>query len=571
MKTYPLLLATLLVVFDLSECFEVPNWHPVFSGLFRIGLVESQIWPKYKYIFPYRLQSPVDITLAKAQERDLPPLAIHFPWNSSEEMVSIENTGYYLEVLLPHEVEERPFISGGPLYNARYIFEQLHFHWSEDLYCGSEHLLAGRCYSTEVHVVYYYEIYGSFEEACNHPDGVAVLTFFGDLSADDSDNPDLKYLIQEFSKVTEPESKTSGSFNKEFRFLDVIFKQKTYFSFPGSLTTDPYSECVTWIICPEPFDISSRQLEAFRTLKAKDGHNLNHNDRERQKFSNRPVITPSNVKKFKFFQEISFSSGVWFTQSRIWPYAKYIFPYRIQSPINISIEKVQYRILAPLEIHFPSNSSEGMLSIENTGDKFSVEMSPSRVAVQDGPYLTGGPLLDGRYLFQQMHFHWAENNSCGSEHLISGKCFSIEAHLVYYHEIYGSFQEAINHADGLAVAAFFGKLTLGDSDNPELKKLVEKLSMIIEPVKKTEGSFDNEFKFLRNIFKRHSYYSYPGSLTTPPYSECVTWFIYPEPFAISSAQLESFRKLRGKTTQNLEPTIRALQDFSGRPMITPSE
>lgn len=52
------------------------------------------------------------------------------------------------------------------------------------------------------------------------------------------------------------------------------------------------------------------QLDMFRTLRAKDGHNLNHNDRELQDFAGRPVVTPRADKKFMFFQEISFSNHV---------------------------------------------------------------------------------------------------------------------------------------------------------------------------------------------------------------------------------------------------------------------
>lgn len=49
-----------------------------------------------------------------------------------------------MEVLLPHEVEQRPYLTGGPLLNAKYVFEQLHFHWGETDECGSENHFNGR-------------------------------------------------------------------------------------------------------------------------------------------------------------------------------------------------------------------------------------------------------------------------------------------------------------------------------------------------------------------------------------------------------------------------------------------
>lgn len=36
------------------------------------------------------------------------------------------------------------------------------------------------------------------------------------------------------------------------------------------------------------------------------------------------------------------------------------------------------------------------------------------------PQLTGG-LLNGRYIFNHMHFHWGEIDKAGSEHQLDGK------------------------------------------------------------------------------------------------------------------------------------------------------
>lgn len=33
------------------------------------------------------------------------------------------------------------------------------------------------------------------------------------------------------------------------------------------------------------------------------------------------------------------------------------------------------------------------------------------------------------------------------------------------------------------------------------------------------------------------YYTYKGSLTTPPYNECVTWIIYQTPMLVSRQQV----------------------------------
>lgn len=59
-----------------------------------------------------------------------------------------------------------------------YVFEQLHFHWSDCDESGCEHTLEGMKYSMEAHAVHYNSKYKDFTEAKNKPDGLAVVAFF---------------------------------------------------------------------------------------------------------------------------------------------------------------------------------------------------------------------------------------------------------------------------------------------------------------------------------------------------------------------------------------------------------
>ena len=67
--------------------------------------------------------------------------------------------------------------------------------------------------------------------------------------------------------------------------------------------------------------------------------------------------------------------------------------------------------------------------------------------------LSGGPLKD-TYVFEQLHFHWGENDFEGSEDLINNHSFPMEMHAVFYKEDYKSFKEALNYSDGLAILAY---------------------------------------------------------------------------------------------------------------------
>lgn len=74
------------------------------------------------------------------------------------------------------------------------------------------------------------------------------------------------------------------------------------------------------------------------------------------------------------------------------------------------------------------------------------------------PYITGG-LLKGQFVAEGVHFHWGSPQSSGAEHLINGKHYSGEMHIVHRNRKYDSMDEAKNYSDGVAVLAVFLKIT----------------------------------------------------------------------------------------------------------------
>lgn len=80
-------------------------------------------------------------------------------------------------VMLKINESKTAMLSGGPLGNNIYVFEQLHFHWGENDYEGSEDLINNRSFPMEMHAVFYKEDYKSMDEAFNHSDGLAILAY----------------------------------------------------------------------------------------------------------------------------------------------------------------------------------------------------------------------------------------------------------------------------------------------------------------------------------------------------------------------------------------------------------
>jgi len=203
-----------------------------------------------------------------------------------------------------------------------------------------------------------------------------------------------------------------------------------------------------------------------------------------------------------------------------------------QSPIDISTSNcvnAEHLSQRPLRIAFGPNA---VRSVVNTGYGFKVNVDG------EGSELAGGP-LQNKYRVDQFHFHWGRDDTCGSEHTIDGQCYPSEVHLVHWNsEKYASIGEAVTKDDGLAV---LGALIKVGKEHQELAKLIDLLPSI--KYKSDQVSFTDAFDLMSLLPGNKEYWTYEGSLTTPPCNESVTWFVFKEPIEMSSDQLRAFREL----------------------------
>ncbi|XP_051785263.1 carbonic anhydrase-like isoform X2 [Erpetoichthys calabaricus] len=151
--------------------------------------------------------------------------------------------------------------------------------------------------------------------------------------------------------------------------------------------------------------------------------------------------------------------------------------------------------------------------------------------------LTGGP-VQGTYRLAQFHFHWGSTDHHGSEHTIHGKPFAAELHLVHWNaDKYANMAEAAKNPDGLAVVGVF--LQVGSS-NPQLQPVVDAMADIQNMGTQHTFSNFNPSTLLPNSL---DYWTYDGSLTTPPLLESVTWIVLKEHISVSHEQMAKFRSL----------------------------
>lgn len=168
-----------------------------------------------------------------------------------------------------------------------------------------------------------------------------------------------------------------------------------------------------------------------------------------------------------------------------------------------------------------------------------------------------------RFVLDSFHFHWGQAGSNGSEHTIDGQRYPLEMHLVHINNKYKSLTEAREYFNGVIVLSILFEMS-GD-DNPNYSTLIQSLSDV-----KPEGSQSTikQNLLLSSLLPKQidGLYAYKGSLTTPPCSESVTWFIVENQVPISDSQVERFRKLQAETKPSSMRNSSSLLNHNYRPL-----
>jgi carbonic anhydrase len=149
------------------------------------------------------------------------------------------------------------------------------------------------------------------------------------------------------------------------------------------------------------------------------------------------------------------------------------------------------------------------------------------------------------YNLEQFHLH------SPSEHTVNGQSFPLELHLVHKKTGEGAGEPL------LVVGLFF---TTGPT-NYMLNKLFASLpaapaeheAETVATLKEGTG-FDLLNELIRHTHLEH-YWNYLGSLTTPPCTEAVNWFVVSDPLTVSNEQITAFTKVlpEGMNNRPVQP------------------
>jgi len=185
-----------------------------------------------------------------------------------------------------------------------------------------------------------------------------------------------------------------------------------------------------------------------------------------------------------------------------------------QSPIDI--RKTSKAALPPLEFAYQPSP----LKIIDNGHTIQVNYAPG----------SGIAIAGVRYELLQFHFHTP------SEEHINGRSYPLVAHLVH------------QNAEGklAVVAVLFRK----GAQNPLIKTLWDALPKEKSRQQEPAGVSIDIASLLPQA---QGYYNFPGSLTTPPCSEEVNWFVLKQPVEISAAQLKQFTRIYKHNARPVQP------------------
>ncbi|GKS89777.1 carbonic anhydrase family protein [Acidovorax sp. SUPP2539] len=177
--------------------------------------------------------------------------------------------------------------------------------------------------------------------------------------------------------------------------------------------------------------------------------------------------------------------------------------------------------LGPLLLNYRSVP----MAVRNTGHSIQLDLPGG------GTMRTGGR----QYEALQIHFHHP------SEHLLNGRRFPMEAHIVH------------QGPDGtLGVLGIF--FETGKS-NPVFQRVLDAMPRDKGQTQAVAHASIKASDFLPPQ-KHRRFFRYEGSLTTPPCTETVDWVVLSAPLQVSAAQIDAFERVYPFNARPLQPLHR---------------
>ncbi|PWI34971.1 carbonic anhydrase [Vibrio albus] len=210
-------------------------------------------------------------------------------------------------------------------------------------------------------------------------------------------------------------------------------------------------------------------------------------------------------------------------QASDWGYGEHHGP---DSWGEVSVICAQGKNQSPIDVTNAVKANLEALSVSYNGDV--VALTNNGHSLQANVTGKNELTIDGVvFELKQFHFHTP------SENLIQGKQYPLEAHFV--------------HADKQGNLAVVSVMYEMKEENKELAQL----SSVLPEEGDTE-QLAKSFPVADMLPSTGSYYRFNGSLTTPPCTEGVRWFVLEETQSLSSAQEQKLNKVMGNNNRPVQ-------------------
>jgi len=191
----------------------------------------GELDPAYRLCRDGKAQSPIDLKWSQPRAS-----LLNFHYLASP--LRVVDTGHTVQVNF--KPGSTVLIRG-----KRYNLLQVHFHST------SEHTISSRSYPVEAHFV--------------HERGVGERAVVAVMFKEGGKNEAIERI---WSRIPKEKYKEAVYEGETINPMELIPRVQTRYYYIGSMTTPPCTEGVTWNILNTPLEMSSDQIEAFRSLYA---------------------------------------------------------------------------------------------------------------------------------------------------------------------------------------------------------------------------------------------------------------------------------------------------------------